>query len=383
MHGPMEIVRFDDEVSRPVADFGSDFRIAPLVGSGSSARVELIRIPPGGSIGRHPASAAQLLAVVAGSAWVSGADGVGRTIDAGYGALWAAGEEHETRSRHGATAVCIEGQLDVWALAVTGDIEVRDYDPQWPQWFDAVFRRVWPAVDDLAVRIDHVGSTSVPGLAAKPIIDMDIVVATPDDVPAVIERLRGIGYRWRGDLGVKGRESFRPPTEPDLPRHHLYLVVENNRAHLDHGSCGTSCVTTRPLVDRYGALKRRNVEQADRDMDGVRRRQGRAGRRAADRARADRGRHRSSTGNRSDVPRRSGDLRCVGTEELRAQFALSTLPVVLRGSDVDDGDVVGDLELGQSADAVLDDGRPIEGGAGLERRAPPVRPRPTSRSAHR
>ena len=267
MHGPMEIVRFDDEVSRPVADFGSDFRIAPVIGDGSHARVELIRIPPGGSIGRHPASAAQLFAVVAGSAWVSGADGVGRTIDAGYGALWAAGEEHETRSPHGATAVCIEGQLDVWALAVTGDIEVRDYDPQWPQWFDAVFRRVWPAIDDLAVRIDHVGSTSVPGLAAKPIIDMDIVVATPDDVPAVIERLRGIGYRWRGDLGVKGRESFRPPTEPDLPRHHLYVVVENNRAHLDHWLLRDLLRDDETARDRYAALKRRNVEQADRDMD--------------------------------------------------------------------------------------------------------------------
>ena len=120
---------------------------------------------------------------------------VGRTIEAGYGALWAAAEEHEVRSTHGATAVCIEGQLDVWALAVTGDIEVREYDPQWPQWFEAVCDRVRSAVEDVAVRIDHVGSTSVPRLAAKPIIDIDIVVASAGDVPGVIERLAGIGYR--------------------------------------------------------------------------------------------------------------------------------------------------------------------------------------------
>lgn len=267
MHNLVEIVCFDDEVSIPVTEFGSRFRIAPLVGNDSRARVELIRIPPGGSIGRHPAAASQLFAVVIGSAWVRGGDGAGRTIAAGYGALWAAGEEHVTRSEHGATAVCIEGDLDVWAIAVTGDIEVVDYDARWPQWFETMCERVWPAVDDLAVRIDHVGSTAVPGLAAKPIIDIDIVVASPSEVPAVIERLAGIGYRWRGDLGVTGRESFKPPLDPRLPRHHLYVVVEDNRAHLDHWLLRDLLRQDDAARDRYGALKRLNAAQADSDID--------------------------------------------------------------------------------------------------------------------
>ena len=267
MHAPVEIVRFDDEVSRPVADFGSHFSIGPLIGDDSRARVELIRIPPGGSIGRHPASAPQLFAVVVGSAWVSDADGVGRVIEAGYGALWAAGEAHEAHSASGATAVCIEGQLDVWALAVTGDIEVTDYDPRWPQWFEVRRTKVWPAVKDMAGRVDHVGSTAVPGLAAKPIIDMDIVAAAPGDVPAVIERLARLGYRWRGDLGVEGRESFKPPADPGLPRHHLYVVVENNRAHLDHWLLRDLLRDDETARDRYGALKRHNAQQANSDID--------------------------------------------------------------------------------------------------------------------
>ncbi|HEU4841532.1 MAG TPA: GrpB family protein [Ilumatobacteraceae bacterium] len=263
----MQIVRFDDEVSIPIAAFGSQFRLGPLVGDDSRARVALIRLAAGGSVGRHPAASTQLFAVVAGSVWVRGGDGAGRTLDAGYGALWEAGEEHEAHSPDGATVVCIEGELDVWALMVTGDIEVADHDPQWPQWFAAVAARVWPAVADVAVRIDHVGSTSVPGLAAKPIIDMDIVVASPDDVAAVAARLAGIGYRWRGDLGVTGRESFRPPAEPDLPRHHLYVVVENNRAHLDHWLLRDLLRADESARERYGALKRRNAELADGDMD--------------------------------------------------------------------------------------------------------------------
>jgi GrpB-like predicted nucleotidyltransferase (UPF0157 family) len=69
-----------------------------------------------------------------------------------------------------------------------------------------VHTAIWPAVADLAIRTDHVGSTAVPGLAAKPIIDIDVVVASEEAVQPVIERLAGIGYRWRGALGVGGRE---------------------------------------------------------------------------------------------------------------------------------------------------------------------------------
>ena len=264
---PVEIVRFDEEVSIPVAAFGSRFSIGPLIGDASVARAEVIRIPPGGSIGRHAASASQLFAVVVGSVWVSGADGVGRMIEPGYGALWAAGEDHEALSTSGATAVCIEGHLDVWALAVTGEIEVTDYDPQWPQWFEALCEKVWPAVRDVAVRIDHVGSTAVPGLAAKPVIDMDIVVAERSDVPTVIEQLAGIGYRWRGDLGVEGRESFKPPANSSLPQHHLYVVVENNRAHLDHWLLRDLLRRDETARNRYAAVKRRNAEEANNDID--------------------------------------------------------------------------------------------------------------------
>jgi GrpB-like predicted nucleotidyltransferase (UPF0157 family)/mannose-6-phosphate isomerase-like protein (cupin superfamily) len=259
--------RFDDEVSIPITRFGSRFRIGPLTGADSRVRVEIIRLPPGGLVGRHEAVAQQLFAVVTGHGWVSGGDGRRAAIGPGQAALWDPGEEHDASSEGGLTAVCVEGEFDVWALGVTVDIVVSDYDPAWPEWFDALHRRIWPAVEDVALRIDHVGSTSVPGLAAKPIIDMDIVVAGGDDVRPVVDRLRSIGYRWRGDLGVTGREAFRPPGDEELPAHHLYLVVENNRAHLDHWLLRDRLRQDADARDRYAALKRRNVELADRDMD--------------------------------------------------------------------------------------------------------------------
>ena len=153
------------------------------------------------------------------------------------------------------------------ATAVTTDIVVSDYDPAWPGWFDTVRRRVWSAIPDVAVRIDHVGSTAVPGLAAKPIIDIDIVVASEDQVGTVIERLATVGYRWRGDLGVVGREAFDARHADGLPRHHLYVVVENNRAHLDHVLLRDLLRDDAEARERYAALKRRNAQLANSDMD--------------------------------------------------------------------------------------------------------------------
>jgi len=62
--------------------------------------------------------------------------------------------------------------------------------------------------------IEHVGSTSVPGLAAKPTIDLDVLLASVADFPDTIRRLATLGYEHEGDLGIAGREAFRTPPRP-------------------------------------------------------------------------------------------------------------------------------------------------------------------------
>jgi len=99
-------------------------------------------------------------------------------------------------------------------------VTVVEYDPAWSTQFETLRSIVLSAVGDIAVVVEHVGSTSVPGLAAKPIIDIDVVVASAADVPVAIERLAVIGYEHRGNLGVEGREAFGSPLEP--PQRHLY-----------------------------------------------------------------------------------------------------------------------------------------------------------------
>ena len=148
-----------------------------------------------------------------------------------------------------------------------GPIIVTDYNPIWPQWFAELSGRTWPEVADVALRIDHVGSTAVTGLAAKPIIDMDIVVRSSTEVPLVVASLTEAGYRWDGDLGVEGREAFSSPGEHQWPRHHLYLVVDGNRAHMDHILLRDLLRSDPVACRRYEQLKRTNAALADGDLD--------------------------------------------------------------------------------------------------------------------
>jgi GrpB-like predicted nucleotidyltransferase (UPF0157 family) len=77
------------------------------------------------------------------------------------------------------------------------EIVVADYDPVWPRWFEQAAREIRAALVDKVLSLDHVGSTSVPGLAAKPLIDINLVVADTTDEAAYVPPLEAIGYVLR------------------------------------------------------------------------------------------------------------------------------------------------------------------------------------------
>jgi GrpB-like predicted nucleotidyltransferase (UPF0157 family) len=106
------------------------------------------------------------------------------------------------------------------------------YDPSWPDQFQTIRTAVAPAFVDTDTNIEHVGSTAVPGLAVKPVIDVDVVVAAKTDIAGGIGTLVRLGYVHQGNLGVPGREAFDVPER--LPYHRLYLVVRRSKPHLDH-----------------------------------------------------------------------------------------------------------------------------------------------------
>jgi GrpB-like predicted nucleotidyltransferase (UPF0157 family) len=133
-------------------------------------------------------------------------------------------------------------------------IVIADPDPGWPALFERLAEPVRAAVAELHARVEHVGSTAVPGLAAKPIIDMDVVVVSTTDVPEAIERLRRLGYVYQGDKGIEGREAFLCPR--GAPVHHLYVVVDGSRPHSDHIRFRDHLRAHPEVAREYAALKR-------------------------------------------------------------------------------------------------------------------------------
>jgi len=102
---------------------------------------------------------------------------------------------------------------------------VSEYNPAWPSWFLQIRELVAEQLGPTCFAVEHVGSTAVPGMTAKPIIDI-IVVVECDMFQTVKTLLGELGYRHQGDLGIQGREAFKPE-DPDmsgrLPSHHLYV----------------------------------------------------------------------------------------------------------------------------------------------------------------
>ncbi len=144
-------------------------------------------------------------------------------------------------------------------------VVIIDYDPRWARDFETLRARIWPAVEDFAVSIEHVGSTSVPGLAAKPVLDIDIVVRSGEGVRMAIERLSAIGYSHRGELGIEGREAFRAALNE--PAHNLYVCGENSAALLDHLTFRDYLRAHPETAQAYADLKRDLALQFPHDID--------------------------------------------------------------------------------------------------------------------
>ena len=111
-------------------------------------------------------------------------------------------------------------------------IIIEDYNPHWPEQFELLGWRIGKALGPLACAIEHVGSTAVPGLAAKAILDIDVLLHSASDLPEAIRQLGTLGYQHRGDLGVPGREAFRRPAH-EIP-HHLYVLEPEAREYIRH-----------------------------------------------------------------------------------------------------------------------------------------------------
>ena len=145
-------------------------------------------------------------------------------------------------------------------------VVIEDYDPRWPWIFEMLRSRIAIVLDGVADSIEHVGSTAVPGLAAKPVIDIDVLLRSPSDLPLAIARLADLGYEYRGDLGVVGREAFR--AMPDDFSHHLYVCPPDSREYRRHIAFRDYLRAHTDDANAYASLKRTLAVQFGTDREG-------------------------------------------------------------------------------------------------------------------
>ena len=111
----------------------------------------------------------------------------------------------------------------------TKKVIVEEYNCNWIYEFEKLKAYFQKILNNLIMSIEHVGSTSVYGLAAKPIIDIDVVIKDYNNFNNIKSRLKKYGYYYEGELGIKDRHAFRyDENRNKFMAHHLYVCPENS-----------------------------------------------------------------------------------------------------------------------------------------------------------
>jgi GrpB-like predicted nucleotidyltransferase (UPF0157 family) len=150
-----------------------------------------------------------------------------------------------------------------WVVAGTGPgvgIEITDPDPGWPRLYDGLADRIREALGWRVLQLEHVGSTAVPGLAAKPVIDIDLTVADPARERDYVPALETIGFRlmirepwWHGHRMLRADE---PPCN-------LHVFGFDSPELVKHRISATGYGATPGERDRYASAKRRAASEAN------------------------------------------------------------------------------------------------------------------------
>ena len=149
----------------------------------------------------------------------------------------------------------------------TTKVVVLPYDSAWKAAFEEIRKEIEQAAGDLIVDVEHVGSTSVEGMSAKPCIDLDVVIPDHTVFDAVADRLKAIGYFHEGDLGIKGREAFRYSGKPHLMTHHLYVCPRDSRELHRHVTFRNFLRSHPEAVKQYSTVKETAARLFPDDID--------------------------------------------------------------------------------------------------------------------
>jgi GrpB-like predicted nucleotidyltransferase (UPF0157 family) len=145
-----------------------------------------------------------------------------------------------------------------------GLVVLRAYSHQWPAHFVKERALIARAIGDSVLAIEHIGSTSVPGLAAKPIIDIGIAVESFESAIALVDPMIAIGYEYLGENGIPRRHYFR---KGDPRTHHIHMFEARSDAWRDHVAFRDYLRADSEVAAEYEHLKRELAFRHSNDRD--------------------------------------------------------------------------------------------------------------------
>ncbi|MCE9687632.1 GrpB family protein [Shewanella sp. AS16] len=143
-------------------------------------------------------------------------------------------------------------------------IEVVEHDPEWASRFEQEKQLLQAAIGDCALKIEHIGSTAVRGLAAKPVIDILIEVANLEELDRHQGAIGSLGYVARGENGIEGRRYFQKGGEQRS--HHLHAFRRGDAHLMRHRAFRDYLMAHPDVAQAYGTIKRVAAIECKNDM---------------------------------------------------------------------------------------------------------------------
>jgi GrpB-like predicted nucleotidyltransferase (UPF0157 family) len=147
-------------------------------------------------------------------------------------------------------------------------VEVVPHDPTWRVKFEDESKLIALALGENVIVIHHIGSTSIPNIYAKPIIDMLVEVKDITKVDEQNSAMAALGYKAMGEFGLPGRRFFRKYDETGKRTHHVHTFEINVSEVQRHLAFRDYMIANPEYANRYSDLKRKLAQQYPDDIDG-------------------------------------------------------------------------------------------------------------------
>ncbi|NES19869.1 MAG: GrpB family protein [Symploca sp. SIO3E6] len=147
-------------------------------------------------------------------------------------------------------------------------VEVVPHDPTWQEAFRMESKRVADALGEIFVAIHHIGSTAIPGIYAKPIIDILVEVQDITQVDEQSSAMESLGYQVMGEYGIPERRFFRKDNQAGVRTHHIHIFEVGSAQVKRHLAFRDYMIAHTEAAQRYSELKRELAREHPQNIDG-------------------------------------------------------------------------------------------------------------------